>query len=246
MDPVAFTIFGIDVAWYGILIAIGAFLAIVLGARQARETVGISEDDFFDAVLWILPIGVICARLYYVVFDNLDYYLANPSQIFNIRGGGLAIHGGVIAGIIVGLIFCKVRKIDFFTLFDIVAPGLALAQGIGRWGNFINQEAHGGPTDLPWGIMVGGEKVHPTFLYESIVDIGIFIFLYFYLRKHKKYEGQAGAIYLIVYSTARFFIEGLRTDSLMVGNFRVAQLVSLLGVLLGLVIAFFKRREAKN
>ncbi|NLY20948.1 MAG: prolipoprotein diacylglyceryl transferase [Tissierellia bacterium] len=243
MDPTAFTLFGIDIQWYGILIATGAFLAIVLGIKQTKTTVGITEDDFIDSVLWILPIAVVCARLYYVVFFDFAYYMANPMQILNFREGGLAIYGGVIGGIIVGWIFCKRRKINFFTLFDIAAPGLALAQGIGRWGNFINQEAHGGPTDLPWGIMVNGIKVHPTFLYESIVDIGLFFFLYFYLRKHKKYEGQMAATYMVVYSLARFFIEGLRTDSLMLGSFRVSQLVSIGGIIIGLIVGYMNRKN---
>ena len=243
MDPTAFTLFGIDIQWYGILIATGAFLAILLGIKQTKTTVGITEDDFIDSVLWILPIAVVCARLYYVVFFDFAYYMANPMQILNFREGGLAIYGGVIGGIIVGWIFCKRRKINFFTLFDIAAPGLALAQGIGRWGNFINQEAHGGPTDLPWGIMVNGIKVHPTFLYESIVDIGLFFFLYFYLRKHKKYEGQMAATYMVVYSLARFFIEGLRTDSLMLGSFRVSQLVSIGGIIIGLIVGYMNRKN---
>lgn len=244
MDRVAFTIFGIDVMWYGVLIALGMLIGIALAVREAKR-VGISEDDVLNIAIIAIPVAIICARLYYVIF-SWDYYSQNPSEIFNIRGGGLAIHGGLIGGILTGFIYAKVKKLDFFKTADAVMVGMPLAQAIGRWGNFINGEAHGGPTSLPWGIMVDGVKVHPTFLYESIWDFGIFLFIMFYMRKKKTYEGEVIVSYITLYSIGRFFIEGLRTDSLMFGPIRMAQFVSLVGVVGGLILHFYLKNRAKK
>lgn len=244
MDRVAFTIFGIDVMWYGVLIATGMLIGIALAVREA-ERVGISEDDVLNIAIIAIPVAIICARLYYVIF-SWDYYSQNPGEIFNIRGGGLAIHGGLIGGILTGFIYAKVKKLDFFKTADAVMVGMPLAQAIGRWGNFINGEAHGGPTSLPWGIMVDGVKVHPTFLYESIWDFGIFLFIMLYMRKKKTYEGEVIVSYITLYSIGRFFIEGLRTDSLMFGPIRMAQFVSLVGVVGGLILHFYLKNRAKK
>ncbi|MED9948247.1 MAG: prolipoprotein diacylglyceryl transferase [Peptacetobacter hiranonis] len=244
MDRVAFTIFGIDVMWYGVLIATGMLIGIALAIREAKR-VGISEDDVLNIAIIAIPVAIICARLYYVIF-SWDYYSQNPSEILNIRGGGLAIHGGLIGGILTGFIYAKVKKLDFFKTADAVMVGMPLAQAIGRWGNFINGEAHGGPTSLPWGIMVDGVKVHPTFLYESIWDFGIFLFIMFYMRKKKTYEGEVIVSYITLYSIGRFFIEGLRTDSLMFGPIRMAQFVSLVGVVGGLILHFYLKNRAKK
>lgn len=244
MDRVAFTIFGIDVMWYGVLIATGMLIGIALAIREAKR-VGISEDDVLNIAIIAIPVAIICARLYYVIF-SWDYYSQNPGEILNIRGGGLAIHGGLIGGILTGFIYAKVKKLDFFKTADAVMVGMPLAQAIGRWGNFINGEAHGGPTSLPWGIMVDGVKVHPTFLYESIWDFGIFLFIMFYMRKKKTYEGEVIVSYITLYSIGRFFIEGLRTDSLMFGPIRMAQFVSLVGVVGGLVLHFYLKNRAKK
>lgn len=244
MDRVAFTIFGIDVMWYGVLIATGMLIGIALAIREAKR-VGISEDDVLNIAIIAIPVAIICARLYYVIF-SWDYYSQNPGEIFNIRGGGLAIHGGLIGGILTGFIYAKVKKLDFFKTADAVMVGMPLAQAIGRWGNFINGEAHGGPTSLPWGIMVDGVKVHPTFLYESIWDFGIFLFIMFYMRKKKTYEGEVIVSYITLYSIGRFFIEGLRTDSLMFGPIRMAQFVSLVGIVGGLVLHFYLKNRAKK
>lgn len=244
MDRVAFTIFGIDVMWYGVLIATGMLIGIALAVREAKR-VGISEDDVLNIAMIAIPVAIICARLYYVIF-SWDYYSQNPGEIFNIRGGGLAIHGGLIGGILTGFIYAKVKKLDFFKTADAVMVGMPLAQAIGRWGNFINGEAHGGPTSLPWGIMVDGVKVHPTFLYESIWDFGIFLFIMFYMRKKKTYEGEVIVSYITLYSIGRFFIEGLRTDSLMFGPIRMAQFISLVGVVGGLVLHFYLKNKAKK
>lgn len=244
MDRVAFTIFGIDVMWYGVLIATGMLIGVALAIKEAKR-VGISEDDVLNIAIIAIPVAIICARLYYVIF-SWDYYSQNPGEIFNIRGGGLAIHGGLIGGILTGFIYAKVKKLDFFKTADAVMVGMPLAQAIGRWGNFINGEAHGGPTSLPWGIMVDGVKVHPTFLYESIWDFGIFLFIMFYMRKKKTYEGEVIVSYITLYSIGRFFIEGLRTDSLMFGPIRMAQFISLVGVVGGLVLHFYLKNRAKK
>lgn len=242
MDRVAFTIFGIDVMWYGILMAIGMILGTLIALKEAKR-VGIKEDNILDLAIIAIPVGLICARLYYVIF-NWEYYASNPSQVFNFRGGGMAIHGALIGGVLAGYLFSRYKKINFFKLADTVIIGMPLAQAIGRWGNFINKEAHGGPTNLPWGIMVDGVKVHPTFLYESIWDFGIFVFLWMF-RKKKSYEGQIIVLYAILYSLGRFFIEGLRTDSLMIGPLRMAQVISLVGAIGGLIAHIYLSKKSK-
>ncbi len=244
MDRVAFTLFGIDVMWYGVIIAAGLLLGIILSLKECRR-IGFSEDTLIDFLLTVIPVGIICARLYYVAF-TWDDYSQNLVEIINIRHGGLAIHGGLFGGIIAGLIFCKIRKINFFRIIDIIAPPVILAQAIGRWGNFVNQEAYGGPTNLPWGIMVNGVKVHPTFLYESLGNIIIFFFLVWYRKHKRKNEGEVFALYLMLYSVVRFFVEGLRTDSLMFLGLRTAQIASIGMFLAGLTIFYILRRYKKD
>lgn len=243
MLAVAFSIFGLEIRWYGLLIASAVLIGTVLALKEAKRK-GVNEETLIDMLLFAVPAAIIGARAYYVVF-MWDYYSKNPSQILNIRGGGLAIHGVIIAGTLVAIIFAKVRKESFWKLADIVAPSLILGQAIGRWGNFANQEAHGGPTDLPWGIMVDGVKVHPTFLYESIWNLLVFGFLLWYRRKKATVEGEIYLLYLILYSVGRFFIEGLRTDSLMLGPFRVAQLISLAIIMSGGAYLIWKKKRIK-
>ena len=203
------------------------------------------EDILIDFLIWEIPLSVLGARLYYVLF-SWDIYKNNPIEILNIRSGGLAIHGAIIAAIIVALIYTKKKKINFWTMADISAPSLILAQSIGRWGNYVNQEAHGGPTDLPWGIMVDGVKVHPTFLYESLWNLLVFFFLIWYRKNKQKVKGELFLLYLSLYSFIRFFIEALRTDSLMWGSIRVAQLISIIGFIIPLVILYFIRKNSKD
>lgn len=243
MLAVAFRIFGLEIRWYGLLIASAVLIGTVLALKEAKRK-GVKEETLIDMLLFAVPSAIIGARAYYVIF-MWDYYSKNPSQILNIRGGGLAIHGVIIAGALVAIIFAKVRKESFWNLADIVAPSLILGQAIGRWGNFANQEAHGGPTDLPWGIMIDGVKVHPTFLYESIWNLLVFGFLLWYRRKKATVEGEIFILYLMLYSVGRFFIEGLRTDSLMLGPFRVAQLISLAIIALGGVYLIWKKKKHK-
>lgn len=241
MNPTAFTIFGIDIKWYGILIATGALLGVLMGDKLAKEE-GLKENIVSDFILIGIIPSVIGARIYYVIFE-WDYYKDHINEIFAIRNGGLAIYGAIITGLIIAYIYSNKKGVEFFKLIDVMSPGLALGQGIGRWGNFINMEAHGGPTNLPWGIMVDGVKVHPTFLYESIVDISLALFLYFYLSKHKKFDGQMIAVYGIIYGIGRFFIEGMRTDSLYIGGIRVSQIVSLVFIALGIYIYIIKGKK---
>lgn len=225
MDPIAFTIFGISVRWYGILISTGMILAAIAMIKRAR-LYNIDPNRAIDFSLFVIPFGVIGARLYYVIF-NWSYYKGDFFKIINIRLGGLAIHGGLIVGILVAVLLCKLWNIRVMSLLDLGMPAVALAQSIGRWGNFLNKEAYGTPTDLPWAILVEGQRVHPTFLYESIWNLLTFLFLIWFERR-RKFEGQIFLLYAMLYSFARFFIEGLRTDSLMMGEFRVAQVLSLI------------------
>lgn len=232
-NPIAFTVFGIDVRWYGVLIAAGMFLAVMISSRRAPK-LGIKEESILDLALWMLPIGVIGARAYYVIFNNSIYH--SLGDVLNIRNGGLAIHGGLIAGLTVLVIFCLRKKINAFDLADVVLPTVALAQSIGRWGNYFNSEAHGGPTDLPWGIWIDGVKVHPTFLYESIWCFILFWVLS-YVFNHRSFCGQVACLYGILYSIERFFVEGLRTDSLMIGPLRQAQVISIC-IIIGCAILY--------
>lgn len=241
MDPVAFKIFGIEVMWYGVLISIGVLLGTILALRETKR-VGIKEDDFIDLLLFAIPSALIGARLYYVIF-SWDYYGDNLDQIFNFRGGGLAIHGAIIAAVIVAIIFTRKRNLDFWQIADIASPSLILGQAIGRWGNYINQEAYGTPTDLPWGIIIDGVKVHPTFLYESFGNCIIFFILLWYRRKKVKATGEVFLLYIMLYSLVRFFVEGLRVDSLMLGFIRVAQLVSVSAIITSLYLLYKRRKE---
>lgn len=242
-DPVAFTIGGMSIRWYGVLIAVGMLLAVYTSMIRAPRH-NIEKEDLLDTILFAIPAGILGARLYYVAF-NWSYYGANPSQILNFRGGGLAIHGGLIAGMLVAWLVCRHKKINILNALDLAIPGIALAQSIGRWGNYFNSEAHGGPTDLPWGIMVDGVKVHPTFLYESIWCFILFIVLII-LDKKPHFQGKIVCLYGILYSLERFLVEGLRTDSLMLGPFKQAQLLSLTVIVVCIVAYVYLRKSDKE
>lgn len=241
MNPVAFEIFGLEIRWYGIFIATAFLVGTLIALREARRR-GMDEELIIDLLLFAVPAALIGARLYYVIF-SWDLYRDNPMEVFNIRGGGLAIHGGLIAAVLVGIIFSRVRGVSFWQLADIAAPSIILGQAIGRWGNYTNQEAYGRPTDLPWAITINGERVHPTFFYESLWNFLVFLFLLWY-RKHKaKNDGEVFLLYIILYSLGRFFIEGLRIDSLMLGPIRVAQLISLVSILIALFFLYRRKKE---
>ena len=245
----AFTIFGTPVYFYGLLIGTGLLLAVIYGLYETKR-VGIEHDDMFNMLLIALPVSIVCARLYYVAFE-WDYYKNNLSEILNIRGGGIAIYGAVLGAAMVVFTYCIIKKLSIPKCLDVLSIGLLIGQAIGRWGNFVNGEAFGTPTNLPWAmtIMQEGsliaEKVHPTFLYESLWNVVGIILLWFY-RKHKKFEGELICGYMIWYGLGRMMIEGLRTDSLMLGNFRVSQILSVILVIAGIVIVILKRKSAKT
>lgn len=235
INPIAFHLFGVPIYWYAIFIVASLGIAMFAYYKNDKKF-GIHYDDIIDLSLILIPISFICARIYYVVF-NLENY-TNFAQMLNIKDGGLAIYGGIIGGAITAYLFCKKRNLSFLSLADYIIPYVSLGQAIGRWGNFVNVEAYGGLTNLPWkmGIYTKGgiQYVHPTFLYESIADFLIFLVL-IKLSKNRKYEGQLLLTYVISYSFIRFLIEGLRVDSLMLGPFRISQIVS--GILF--IVAIF-------
>lgn len=239
-NPVAFTVFGQDIRWYGICIAFGMITGLIIAYLRAPRH-RIPSDKVIDLALIAIPAGIIGARLYYVLF-NWSQYDGDFFKIINIRGGGLAIHGGLILGFAAAALFCKIWRISPLNFLDLVAPSIALAQAFGRWGNFFNQEAHGGPTDLPWGIIINGEKVHPTFLYESIWCFLLF-FILIAIDNRSTFSGRAFLAYGVLYSAERFFVEMLRTDSLMLGSFRAAQVVSAAAFIIFLAIWISRERR---
>ena len=243
----AFELFGIPIAWYGILIVTGMALAILL-CRLYNGRFGIKFEDILDLAVWVLPISIICARLYYVAF-SWDYYSENLQNIFRIKDGGLAIYGGLIGGLITIIICCKIKKKNPLDITDYIVPTVALAQSIGRWGNYINIEAYGYETNFPlkMEIIEAGitKYVHPTFLYESICTLAIFIILSIISRK-RKFTGEITYLYIILYGLARFFIEGLRTDSLMLFNVRISQILSLLLFIVFTGILIYKLYKQKQ
>lgn len=249
INPVAFSIGNKDIYWYGIIITLGIVLAIFL-AWKNRDKQKIKWDDITDFVLFAIPIGIVCARLYYVIF-KWDYYSQHLIEIFQIWNGGLAIYGGVIGGILTAIVFCKVKKINFLELCDYCAPYLALCQSIGRWGNFVNREAYGQLTNsfLKMGVYDSAINdyifVQPTFLYESICTFIIFLII-IKINKNKKFPGQSFYLYMILYGIARAIIEGLRSDSLYIGNIRVSQLLSLLFSTIFAIIYFFTIKKSEK
>ena len=249
VDRVAFTVFGMDVYWYGVLIALGAMLGIAVSFNLAKRR-GIDQDKYID-VLMIGAIGaIVCARAYYVAFAPFKY--DSFIDMINIRDGGLAIYGGVIGAFDSGAIICKLRKVNILNMFDIASVGFLIGQGIGRWGNFVNQEAYGGFTGSNWWGMqsdrtiseMGEGIVHPCFLYESIWCLaGFFILNHF--SKKRKFSGQIVLMYCAWYGFGRGFIELLRTDSLMIGNIKVSALLSYLLCItaVALLVFLFKRSK---
>lgn len=224
MDPVAFTIFGWSVRWYGVLIAVALMIGISIAARLAKKR-GFQEDHVWTVFLVTIPCAIIGARLYYVIFQ-WENYRFNLGEIVAVWHGGLAIHGAILGGIFAVFCVCRYYRMSFGSMADCFAPALSLGQAIGRWGNFINGEAHGYATNLPWAIEVNGEMVHPTFLYESLWDLVVF-FVTLFLFQRVKRKGNVFLWYLMLYSVGRFIVEGFRTDSLMLGTLRQAQVISI-------------------
>ena len=228
--PASFSIGAFEVRIYGLIIALGLILAVAYALRR-KEQFGLSEDDLLDGVLWIAPLAILCARLYYCVFE-WDMYKDNPISVLYIWEGGIAIYGAVIGAAIGVFIHCKfIKKISILATLDLVSLGFMIGQMLGRWGNFFNREAHGSVTGsfLRMGLLnpiTGtGEYYHPTFLYESAWNLLGFILLHG-ISKRRKYDGQIALMYVTWYGLGRAFIEGLRTDSLWWGNFRVSQVLA--------------------
>lgn len=224
INRVALTIAGKAIYWYGIIICI-AFIAGTWYLNRRCQSFGVSPENLTDCMILCVPVSVCTARLYYVAFE-WDYYRAHPLEIIAVRHGGIAIYGAVIGIVLTLLCYSRVKKISFTALCDLASLGLPLGQCIGRWGNFVNAEAHGGPTDLPWGMVIdGGAPVHPTFLYESLWNFVGFLALHFY-SKRRKFSGEIALLYIAWYGLGRAWIEGLRTDSLYFCGVRVSQLLA--------------------
>ena len=264
----SFTVFGIEIAYYGVIIALAMLMGALVAYREAKKT-GQKVDDDVDFTLYTLIAAIIGARIYYVVFE-WDYYSAHPLEILNLRGGGLAIYGGVLASVLTLFIFTKVKKLKFWLMADTAVQGLIIGQIIGRWGNFFNREAFGGYTDglfamqLPVSeakgitqeliehlVTIDGVsyvQVHPTFLYEGVWNLLLFIGICIY-KRHKKFDGEIFAIYLMGYGIGRFFIEGLRTDQLVIkalGGIAASQVLSIVLILLGAAFVIYNRVSLKK
>lgn len=267
LSNVAFNIFGINVYWYGVIIGSGIMLALLLAIYEAKRT-NQKPDDYIDFTMIAIVVCVICARLYYVIF-SWDYYSQHISEVFAIRNGGLAIYGGIIGGVITAFLFTKKKKLNFWLFADTAAPSLLLGQIIGRWGNFFNREAFGGYTDglfamrymkdqvsnIPQSVInnivtVNGVdyiQVQPTFLYESLWNLGVFIILMI-LKRNKKFDGQIFGLYILGYAIGRVWIEGLRTDQLILGHtgIAVSQLLSAVLIFVGIAILYMRNKKSNN
>ena len=263
LNRVAISINGFSIYWYAVLITSGAVLGILYAFKVAKNH-GVNDDDLLDVIFVAVITGILGARIYYVVFQ-WDYFQHNLTEILNIRSGGIAIYGGIIGGILGGYIVCRIKKIKVIPILDIAGVSLLVAQGIGRWGNFVNQEAFGFNTTSIFGmyseatnkyltehqeslaqlgmIVDPNLPVHPTFLYESVWCIVGAILLAIY-SKHRKFDGEIALMYAAWYGLGRFFIEGLRTDSLMIGSFRVSQLLALVCVIVSaFAIIHFRKKQ---
>ncbi len=267
VNRVAFSIGDLPVYWYGILIALGFILAILYVSRRAREF-GVDADRMLDVILGGAIGGIVGARAYYVILQ-WDYYGQNLSQIFNTRSGGMAIYGGLIGGVLIGLLMCKIRRVKFMPALDLVVGGFLIGQGIGRWGNFVNIEAFGANTSLPWGMSssvitdyltqheaeleaIGMDidpnmPVHPTFLYESLWCLLGFAFIAWYTRR-RKFDGELTLLYMMWYGAGRAVIEGLRTDSLMIPgtSLRASQVLAAAMAVVAAIIWIVKTSKVKK
>ena len=264
----SFTMFGIEIAYYGVIIALGMLAGALVAYREAKKT-GQKVDDYIDFTLYTLIAAIIGARIYYVIFE-WDYYSAHPLEIFNLRAGGLAIYGGVLASVLTLFIFTKVKKLKFWLMADTAVQGLIIGQIIGRWGNFFNREAFGGYTDSLFAMQlpvaeakgitqeliehlvtvdgVSYVQVHPTFLYEGTWNLLLFIGICLY-KRHKKFDGEIFAIYLMGYGVGRFIIEGLRTDQLVIkalGGIAASQVLSIMLIILAAAFVIYNRVQLKK
>lgn len=265
LSRTAFTVFGQDIYWYGIFIGLGVILGVLLALHEAKRT-GQNPDTYLDFIIYAMIIAIIGARLYYVIF-SWDFYSQHPEKIFAIREGGLAIYGGIIGGVLTAIVYSRVKKKNFWVMADTMAPSLILGQMLGRWGNFFNKEAFGGFTDNLFAmryqlsqvrasdvtpdilqnlVTVNGVdyiQVHPTFLYESMWSLCVFIILLILQRK-KKFNGQVCATYFFGYALGRVWIEGLRTDQLCIGNVPVSQALSAVLIIASAVLYVYCKKKA--
>lgn len=254
VSPVAFHVFGKAIYWYGIIIAIGFLLGLTLMVKVADQ-MGAGENDVVDMMLLAMPLGLVGARIYYVLFYQSLFRDADGvfqwGRAVAIWDGGIAVYGGIIAGVITAVLFARVRKISFWALADTAGFGLLVGQAIGRWGNFVNQEAYGSACTAPWrmGLTVAGNyvEVHPTFLYESLWNVAGLCLLYFLLRPRRRFAGQMFLSYVFWYGLGRVWIEGLRTDSLYLFStgIRVSQLLAGVSAAVSLAVILIRLRSAK-
>lgn len=240
INPIAFSLGNFKVHWYGIIIALG-FLLAVLYCIKLKDYADATTDNICDVAIYGAPVGIIFARIYYVIFSFSDYK-DNLWDVFKIWEGGIAIYGGIIGAVLTAYVYCRIKKLNVKKVFDVCIMGVVIGQIIGRWGNFVNVEAYGRETDVLWkmGILENGKEifVHPTFLYESLWNIGVFTVLNIIIRR-RKFDGQVFLSYLLLYSLGRVWIEGLRTDSLYMGTFRVSQILSLLLIILSTFLIIY-------
>ena len=250
INRIAITIGNLPIYWYGVIIASGLMLAVLYAACTAKRY-NVDSNKLFNCVLVGIVTGIIGARLYFCLFQ-WDYYSKNPIEILYINNGGLAIYGGIIGALLGGLTVAKIQKMKFLPILDITMMGFLIGQGIGRWGNFMNQEAFGSPTNLQWGMVsenTGGVPVHPCFLYESLWCLLGFVLLHFYGKYKQKYAGQIFYFYLVWYGFERTIVEGLRTDSLYLPfqvlgmDIRVSQLLSLAIFITGIILLIINRKK---
>lgn len=256
MNRIAFSIFGLDIYYYSLCILCGIICAYFIITKEAKRQ-GIRHDRIVDLIFYCIIFGIIGARIYYCIF-NFNYYINNPTQIFAIWNGGLAIHGGIIIGLLTAFIFCKKKKLSFFKIVDICVPGVIMAQAIGRWGNFFNGEAHGAITSIETlkslkvpdfiinGMNIDGVYYYPTFYFESIWCIIGFIIMIILRKNNKIKTGFITGFYFIWYGIGRFFIESSRTDSLMLYNIKVAQLVSIIGIIVGIILIIYSFKNKND
>lgn len=260
LDRVFLQIGTFTIYWYGVIIAIGAFLGLYIAMKES-ERLGLKKDIFVDLVVFAIPISILFARIYYVTFE-WERYAGGPWwKVFAVWEGGIAIHGALIGAVLTAVVFARVKKIPFWKLADVAAPSLILGQAIGRWGNFMNQEAHGGPImdqgilDMHYAVLpdfimnqmwIQGTVYYPTFLYESIWNILVLILL-LWLRRKNPIRGTVFLTYLATYSVGRFFIEGMRTDSLyIVGNLRTAQFISILLIVGAIILIIYRYKTVSK
>jgi len=254
LNRVFFQLGPISIYWYGVIIATGLFLGLYLATKEA-DRLGLKKDLIVDLIVFATPIAIVFARIYYIIFE-WEMYQGGPWwKLIAVWEGGIAIHGALIGAVLTAIVYARIKKVSFWQLADIIAPSLILGQAIGRWGNFMNQEAHGGPMSeaayenfhqyLPDFIMnqmcIDGTLYYPTFLYESFWNIIVFIILIL-LRKYNPLRGEIFLSYVIFYSIGRFFIEGLRTDSLYFGPIRQAQLFSIVLIVVAIIFIIVRRK----